>query len=141
MLNNDYFILKFILYDDLFFWLLNCFLSSDEEYRFMTYLTRIFQTDTQNDVTNWSTNELSNLKSSIQKALNIVLTELRNKDILEIYKNMHTFSLNTTFYLRTWVFSQLAKLTENDNYTAAISKIKKQLVIYHLQLRTLDEVT
>ena len=46
-------------------------------------------------------NELSNLKDSIQKTLNIASAELRNKDILKIYKDIYTFSLETTLYLRT----------------------------------------
>ena len=84
-------------------------------------------------------NELLNLKNSIQKALNIVSAELRNKDILKIYKDTHTFILETMFYLRTWVFSQLTKLAENNNYTAVMNEIKKWLIIYYLQLRTLNE--
>ena len=77
-------------------------------------------------------NKLLNLKDNIQKAFNIVLTESRNKDTLKIYKDIHIFSLKTTFYLRTWVFSQLTKLTENNNYTAVINETKKQLIIYYL---------
>ena len=61
-----------------------------------------------------------------------MLTELRNKDTLKIYKNIYTFSLKTTFYLRTWVFPQLTKLTENNNYTVTMSETKKQLIIYYL---------
>ena len=49
ILNDDYFILKFVLYNDLFFWLLNCFLNNNKKYRFMTYLTRTFQMNTQNN--------------------------------------------------------------------------------------------
>ena len=94
-------ILKLILYEDLFFWLLNCSLSNDDKYRFIAYLTRTFNADIFNNTANWKVNALLKLKNRLQAAINVILKESKNKNTLKLYKNMHIFSVYSAVCLKT----------------------------------------
>ncbi len=102
--NDDFSILKLILYGDSFFWLLNCFLSNNGEYKFTACSTRTFHADVPSDITNWKINALPKPKDGLQAAINIAPIGPKDRDTLELYKDTHTFPIHTAAYLGTWVF-------------------------------------
>ena len=65
LLNDDFSILKLILYKDLFFWLLNCFLSNDDEYKFIVCLIRTFNADVSDKTADWKVNAVLKLKDKL----------------------------------------------------------------------------